>query len=327
MNPYSFEAVFSGACGFVPNKPLVDLDNPPTRMRVLLPEGTSGVKSQRVSPHYPFLKIPLKNLASSAGLSPSLTFKSGDEVWYVIFLVADWDIEFSFGATGYPQKLKIVNGEPLDPENPTGNERYYFFFLASLEEVAPSVSFVDPSCVQDNIDGERVSARFTLTSGEIKVKGLTTLGGEYVVWEFKPEDGEGTIPERKVLANAVSVSKQGLTEVTLLKGSRTVDGQKEEFEVSLRPPDGENDISIEIGNSEWERIIDIPGGEEEDPDELNENGQYVARDLKVVYRLSQQVDPSLPIPKYLPLPHAIPPGGAGRPVHCPFALYAAHPKA
>lgn len=328
MPPYTFVATITGACGFVPNKPLADPDNPPTRLRVMMPDGTVGVRSQRVYAHYPFVKVRVDDLISWKGLPPSLTFKTGENIWYSVFLPFDWDMEFIFDAIGWPQDLQIVNGVPVNPENPVGNEQEYFFFLAAFEDVAPSASFVDHTCFQDGIDGQRVRARLAIDSGEVKVAGLTMLDGEFVVWEFRPENSDGEGIGRKVLANAVSVSRIGLSEPTTIRGYRVTDGQPEEFTITLRPPDGDSSVSIEIGNAELEKItgVTIPGAEQ-DPDELDNQGQYVARDLKVVYRLSQQVDPSMPLPSHLPLAHAVVAGGSGRPVHCPFALYSAHPKA
>lgn len=322
---YTFRVVFAGLCGYVPNKSLDDENDPPTRMRVLLPEGIRSAEKLHLQHHLSALVIPSDNLKNDNGSVPDLEFKRRNGREFDFYDLSGLDVSLEID-DAEPSDLQVAFGElskpiPDDFIPPTGPEAKLFAWVPRLDVAAGAdgAGAVISTCWGKSPNTDRVDARIELSSGRLQTQRLSIIPGEMVektaIWELrKVTDPVGAGLVRQATADTVSWEHDvPVDNVVTLVGKRF--NGSEIYRLELGPADvNETQFDIDISSLEW-------------PEILNVSNQYdppkVLQDLTILYRLTEAVDPDPFEPEPpLPIPHFFLPEGLGRPVHCPEGVFA-----
>jgi hypothetical protein len=320
---YTFDCVFSGLCGFVLNKPL-RADPPPTRARVLIPEGDVGAFREKVSVHRPMLLIPAKNIRPGGRIPDFiLQVRSADPI--AVYFLNGLELTFDFHAEGLPAGFAVNSAKVLDPENPEGDaERTSFEMIADIERGAADARTVHPSCLSNPPARERVEARVLLTDGKLFVRSLIHFVDPIThqlvdeVWEFKKSGGSPTFSQ--VLAEDVVLEKEELSSDVDLVFNNLDDSSSLAFKLKVGPAPLETletKVEITVLNSELEGLLGLQS--------FVPNPRF-ATDIKLIYRLSTAWDGISSTAPVLPIPRRRI-GGIGRPINCPRTSFVDDPAA
>jgi hypothetical protein len=230
---FSAKITFTGIWGFVPDKAF---DSNPTTVYVLAPDGEidpsgpprTGADGNSLSRHRSFLRVNAANVVGTSGVPSSL-----EAIWYLGYR------EFRF-------KPSVSQGIEIDDLSG----------LASLSDVAPLYSKVDPKAVTGQPPASKLGARFVITDGTLH------SGKSQGPWAF-PDILSKDIVRVDDLANEVILELSELDTFTIL-GKPLTGGDEVPLELTA-PENGT--IEVTIGNLCDQNPLEWPSLYDRKPDE------------------------------------------------------------
>lgn len=226
---FAFRAIISGLCAYVPNKELGVLDNPPTKMMVVMVDARRPRKApdgkSLLAPHFPMIFLRGHQVGGAKGLPPN-----SDIAWRIDRKQVEIVIpQASLGTN----KFSVFQA-PRDQEFPFLSDLRDFSWGAEMKEIAPDLAEIDPAVFEDEASKGLVSARILLDKGKLSTFEIGDFN-----WTFP-----GTGFRDRQLSNRTVLAFDDLEEVAIAATDLDTGRRKE---VSLRPRTREL-VEINIGN-------------------------------------------------------------------------------
>ncbi|HEX4965032.1 MAG TPA: hypothetical protein VF173_29760 [Thermoanaerobaculia bacterium] len=272
---FTFRIIFSGISAFVPDQPFHGKESP-SQMTVLFPSvlvprlpaktfcDHDELERRIVAPHYPMIQFEMKNLRTSKGLQSLFVREQSTGANSIerrgVGCLLNQDITvLPDGRPLSEGKLTLIDGQPVDPDNPTPDEEQYLFWLKNIGDVVGKPSKVGPRFLGPLSKDGDIATRIRFSTGRLRTAGLSD-----VKFELLPFGGDAKIGLGAKLATRVALELEADEKVTLtFRDFESKDGvTKLVFVPSDADPD--EDVEIRLENLEPENLLGVPqqtGGE------------------------------------------------------------------
>ena len=239
---FDVRMIITGVCAYVPDRPLGDLQNPPEKLRVILPDGRQGMTIGRaeICEHTPFLRVLPANVGQT-----DLKVDVEDDL-FKTFRLDRKLLAFALTETR-PQANDFLIHQGLRKKirpQPLGDDIQDITWVPQLDRIAPGFADIAADCLRPMKPPAEVVSHLIVNRGKVGTHFGPGSQWHKLVWDFTSLPAGKSY--RQAFSSQVEVIFEDLESFRIEVTSLDDPGSQQFLE--LHPAHGEDDITFAVGN-------------------------------------------------------------------------------